>query len=511
MLTELIHEPAAAAALAGLLVTAALAGAWLARRTTRPAPRRRRADAASDADPVTGLMERARFEQILVERIASADRAGSDLCVLHVGLDGFRIVNDTHGHEVGDQVLRATAARLRGLCGASTALSRVGGDEFAIAFSAPGPASEVLARRLVEAFGEPLDIEGQAIPIGISVGMAIAPEHGNGPRLIAMAAAAMRWVKHSGGGSYATFDPRIEAQQRAELGIARDLRHAIEKRELELVYQPKIDAVSMQVTGVEALLRWRHPKLGVVAPMRFVPIAEKHGLIEAIGNWVLDSALKQAADWNRIGLSMRVAVNLSGYQIRQDDFAARLEKGLKANGLQPAKFTCEITEAVATENTAVTRNALARLAKIGVQIAIDDFGSGHSGLSTLRRLPAQELKLDQALVSAIGDGVEAQAAVEAVVKTAHAHHLKVVAEGVETEPQRSLLVQLGCDELQGYLFAKPMSARAIAIWVADAPTALAQTFKPTLFQETMACYPPTELMSPPTIVEPRGARRVSAG
>ncbi len=511
MLTELIHEPAAAAALAGLLVAAAFAGAWLARRTTRKAPHRANADAASDTDPVTGLMTRARFEQVLVDRIASADRAGSDLCVLHVGLDGFRIINDTHGHEVGDQVLRATAARLRGLCGASTPLCRVGGDEFAIAFSAPRPAGEVLARRLVDAFGEALDVDGQTIPIGISVGMAMAPEHGNSPRLIAMAAAAMRWVKRSGGGSHATFDPRIEAQQRAEFGIARDLRHAIEKRELELVYQPKIDANSLQVTGVEALLRWRHPKLGVVAPMRFVAIAEKHGLIEAIGNWVLDTALKQAADWNRIGLSMRVAVNLSGYQIRQDDFATRLEKGLKAHGLQPAKFTCEITEAVATENTAVTRSALARLAKIGVHIAIDDFGTGHSGLSTLRRLPAQELKLDHSFVSGIVDSTEAQVAVEAVVQTARAHHLKVVAEGVETEPQRDLLVQLGCDELQGYLFAKPMSARAIAIWVADAPTALAQTFRPSLFQETMAYDPPTEVMSPPTIVEPRAARKVAAG
>ncbi len=517
MLTELINEPAALAALAAALGGAGCAGAWLARRTARAAPRRTRVGAASDEDRVTGLQSRPGFESTLVERIGVAERAGSELCVLHVGLDGFRIVNDTHGHEVGDRVLRAAADRLRTLCGASTPICRAGGDEFAIAFGAPGSAGEVLARRIVDSFGEALVVDGQSIAVGVSVGMALAPEHGSSARLIAMAAAAMRSVKRSGGGAHAIFDPRIEAQQRAEFAIARELRHAIEKRELELVYQPKVDATSLKVTGVEALLRWRHPKLGVVAPLRFVPIAEKHGLIEAIGNWVLDAALKQAALWGRVGLAMRVAVNVSGWQLRQDDFATRLEKGLKSHGVKPADFTCEIAGPVAMENTAVTRRALARLAKTGVRIAIDDFGAGHPGLSTLRQLPAAELKLDHAFVAGIADSAEARSAVEAAVRLARTLGRSVVAEGVETEAQRQLLVQLGCDELQGYLFAKPMSARAIAIWVADAPTALAQTFRPSLFQETMAydiartqvMEPRTEIMNPRTIIEPRAARELA--
>jgi EAL domain-containing protein (putative c-di-GMP-specific phosphodiesterase class I) len=329
----------------------------------------------------------------------------------------------------------------------------------------------------------------------VSVGVALFPKHGGSVQLIQRAAAAMRAVKRSGGGSHALFDPRIETEQREELKIAQELRQAIARCELELVYQPKIDATSLQVTAVEALLRWKHPHLGMVSPARFIPIAEKHGLIESIGNWVLEAALDQAAAWRKAGLRMRVAINVSGFQMRQDDFARRLETGLRAHGLQPNRFTCEITESVAMEDTQVTRSAFDRLGKLGVHVSIDDFGTGHSSLATLRRLPAQELKIDRAFVADMATDPDARAIVEAVLTMARALGLRAVAEGVETPAQRDLLVQMGCDELQGYLFAKPMSARAIVLWAMDAPTSLAQTFRPSLFKDTaITDSAPTEIL-----------------
>jgi len=235
----------------------------------------------------------------------------------------------------------------------------------------------------------------------------------------------------------------------------------------------------------------------MVSPARFIPIAEKHGLIETIGNWVLESALEQAAHWRKAGLRMRVAINVSGYQMRQDDFARRLEEGLKKHSLQPNRFTCEITESVAMEDTQVTRRAFARLAKVGVHVSIDDFGVGHSSLAALRRIPAQELKIDRAFVVDMVSDDNARAIVQAVLTMARTLGLRVVAEGVETPAQRDLLVQMGCEELQGYVFAKPMSARAIALWAMDAPTSLQQTFRPSIFKETMPAGGdvPTEIMS----------------
>ncbi len=485
MLTELIRDPSSLAVLVALPMAAAFGGAWAARRSLRAKPADPAGRRAPAIDPITGLPGREQFESTLAEREATAERVGSELCVLSAGLDGFRLVNDSHGRAFGDRVLRAAAQRVRELCGSSAPLGRVGGDEFALAFVASREAGEVLARRIAESFGEALQVDGRSIFVGISIGISVSPDHGSGPRLLGNAAAAMRAVKRSGGGTHALFDPRIDAQHREEFAIARELRQAIAKRELELLYQPKIDAASLQVTAVEALLRWRHPTLGVVSPTRFIPIAERHGMIESIGNWVLDTALKQAAAWREAGLRMRVAINVSGYQMRQDDFAVCLEKGLKKHRLQPGRFTCEITESVAMEDTAVTRRAFARLSKIGVHVSIDDFGTGYSSLAALRRLPAQELKIDQAFVTDIVHSDEARAIVRAVIDMARALDLEVVAEGVENEAQRDLLVRLGCDKLQGYLFAKPMSARAIAIWAADEPTEAAQSFRPSLFRESL--------------------------
>ena len=273
---------------------------------------------------------------------------------------------------------------------------------------------------------------------------------------------------------------------REQAQILSDLRVAVERRQLELVYQPKIDARSLQVTAAEALLRWHHPQRGVVSPAVFIPVAERHGLIGAIGDWVIEEACRQAAEWRTMGLRMRVAVNLSGYQMRQHDLVDRIEQSLARHRIVPSRFTCEITESVAMEDTRITQQAFERLGRAGVHVSIDDFGTGYSSLASLRRLPAAELKIDRAFVSDLASSADARSITSAIVQMAHTLELRVVAEGVETEAQRDLLVAMGCDELQGFLFAKPMSAKSLALWASDEEPEEDGMFRASLFEETAA-------------------------
>ena len=477
--------PATLAAAAAGALAAAAAAVWAWRSRRGPARQPGTASTADNGqDPLTGLPTRVRFELMLQDGLTASERTGSDSCVLCIGVDGMRLVNERFGAPVGDRLLVAVAAKLREQCGAATPLGRLGGDEFALWLNAPRDAGEKLALRLVQAFAAPLRIEGREIGVTVSVGLAVAPDHGGNVRLLTKAAAAMQSVKRNGGDSHALFDPRIEAAHGEEASIARELQQAVVKRQLELFYQPRLDAATLQVSAVEALLRWRHPTLGLVSPARFIPIAERHGLIDSIGGWALDAALKQAGAWRAAGIKLRMAVNVSGRQFRQDDFATRLERALKAHGLPADAVVCEIAEDAAVENTEATRRAFDKLHKLGVGLAIDDFGASAAAIAALHDVPAQELKLDRALLAAVARQPEARLAFASAVQAARALNLRLVAQGVESEPQRALAAQLGCDELQGYLFAKPMSARAVAIWAADAATTLAQTFKPSAFKDT---------------------------
>ncbi|MBX3605149.1 MAG: bifunctional diguanylate cyclase/phosphodiesterase [Piscinibacter sp.] len=485
-----IFGSVAVAAVVALGLAAMLAVAWR-RRRAQAAARPGSAPPDADIDAVTGLLSRQRFELVLQERLLLAEKQGADSCVLHVGLDNFRLMLDDAGAAFGDQVLRAVASRLRALAGSTTPLARSAGDEFVLCLNASREAGEKLALRITQALAEPLSVEGRALEPGASVGLAIAPEHGSSPRLIAKAAAATRAVQRSGGGAHAVFDPRIEAEHNDELSVARELQTAVAKGQLELFFQPKIDARKLEVAAVEALLRWRHPTMGLVSPARFIPIAERQGLIEPLGQWVLDSALKQAATWSAAGLPLPVAVNIAGAQFRRDDFAAKLERSLKAHKLAPGALTCEIAEVVALEDTEATRAAFAKLQRLGVRIAVGDFAGHPAGLAALGTLPAQEVKLGRALVAGLSNDGDARRAVEQVVAAAHARGLRVVAEGVENETQRDQVVRFGCDELQGYLFAKPMSARAVALWAIDANRNLAQTFRPSMFKDTQPYEAPT--------------------
>jgi diguanylate cyclase (GGDEF)-like protein len=486
-------------AAAGLMAVAGLALAWRRRAATPAAAAAPARSADAQRDPLTGLMTRAAFEVALQHGLATAEKTGSDSCVIYIGLDGFRLAQDDAGAGFADSMLAAACQRLRSVCGTSTPICRVAGEEFALWLNAPREAGEKLALHLTEAFAQPIDVAGRDVSLGLSVGLALSPEHGSNLRVVGKAAAAMYSVQRSGGGAHALFDPRIEAEQNEEATIARELQQAILKKQLELFYQPKIDTGTLQVTAVEALLRWRHPTLGLVSPTRFIPIAERQGLIEPIGTWVLDGAIKQAAGWRAAGLRLRVAVNVSGFQFRQDDFASRLGRTLKTHGLPADGLTCEISETVAAENTEATRRAFMHLEKLGVHVSIDDFSASPPALAALRQLHLHELKIERAALAACVRDAQARKLFESAVKAAHGHKLRVVASGVETVAQRDLAVHLGCDDLQGFLFAKPMSARAVAIWAADAPSALAQTFRPSLFKDTQPLDAlPTQVAFQPT-------------
>jgi diguanylate cyclase len=279
--------------------------------------------------------------------------------------------------------------------------------------------------------------------------------------------------------------------------LLRDLRLAVEQHQLELYYQPKIHAPTGEITGAEALMRWNHPRRGLISPAVFIPVAERFGLIRPLGDWLIDEACRQARAWRDQGLRMRVAINLSMHQMRQDDLVDRIGSALARHKVNPRLLTCEITETAAMDDTAATRALFDRLARLGVHISIDDFGTGYSSLASLRKLPAEELKIDQGFVQDLETSEDARAIVDAVVKMAHALGLKVVAEGVETEAQHRILRALGCHELQGYVFAKPMSAKALALWAMDDVGPRPMSFRPSLFADTDLTVPEA-LTSAPT-------------
>ncbi|MBI5718569.1 MAG: bifunctional diguanylate cyclase/phosphodiesterase [Burkholderiales bacterium] len=450
---------------------------------------------AGTRDVLTGLVTRHEFESTLEESAWQVDhKGGAPLAVLYVGLDDLRSINDGFGLQVGDALLVQAARRLSKLLGAegpagTTHVARVGGEEFALLVSGDEAAGIGMGARVCSALARPFEAEGQPLALTVSVGLACYPAHGAWSRLLPHAAAAMRHVRQAGGNGHAVYAPAMAVDLREQALLLQDLRQAVERGEFKLLYQPKVDAASLQITAAEALLRWDHPVRGIVPPAVFIPLAERHGLMGPIGEWVVVEACRQAAVWRESGLRMRIAINISGHQLRHDRFVAQLEQQTRQHGIPPARLTCEITESVAMEDTAQTRIAFQRLRRAGFHVSIDDFGTGHSSLAVLRRLPAAELKVDRSFVVDLEASESARSIVEAVLSVARTLGLRVVAEGVETEAQRDILVRMGCDELQGYLFARPMSAVALALWAdgsgpGGSSGGAAAEFRPSLFDPT---------------------------
>jgi diguanylate cyclase (GGDEF)-like protein len=405
-------------------------------------------------DPLTGLPNRLAVTDHLSMSLAVPD---GDVAVLFLDLDRFKLINDSHGHAVGDEVLHALAHRLTEPVGEKGVLARFGGDEFvAVCEGLGGEAGAIaMAERLADGLVAPLRVAGQEVWLSGSVGIAMA-RAGDGPDdLLRNADTAMYRAKDAGRGGWALFDDEMRAFAILRLGLERDLHRALERRELSLHYQPKMALRAGRAVGVEALLRWHHPERGSISPADFIPVAEETGLIVPIGAWVLEQAASQAASWRaRTGVSVPVAVNLSARQLVDHRLTEVVADVLGATGAVPDDLILEITESAVLQDAESASHQLNALRTMGVRIAVDDFGTGYSSLSYLQRLPIDELKIDRSFVQRIGDR-STGAIVGSIVDLAHAIGLTVVAEGIETEDQLSRLVDLDCDEGQGFFLGRP--------------------------------------------------------
>jgi len=420
-------------------------------------------------DPLTSLPNRRLFDDRLTQATRQCDHAGHQAALLFIDLDGFKPLNDLFGHGFGDTVLREVAQRLQALARGGDTVARLGGDEFVILLQAVADEATALARaqQVVATLATPLQLAQREARLGASVGLALYPQDGSAARLLAAADAAMYEAKRAGGGQAVRFAAHMEIDTRAQVELQRDLRLAIDEpgcAQLSLHYQPKVAAADGCITGVEALLRWRHPVRGMVGPAEFIPVAERFGLIDRLGAWVIDEACRQMRCWHAQGLDLRVAVNLSMHQLRQPGLVDFVRSTLHRHGVPPARLMFEITESAAMDDADATGRVFDGLAALGTELSIDDFGTGYSSLAWLRRLPSRQLKIDRSFVQDLDTCADALAIVEAVVGLAHALGLAVVAEGVETAHQRDLLQRLRCDELQGYLFARPVPGETVLRW-----------------------------------------------
>jgi EAL domain-containing protein (putative c-di-GMP-specific phosphodiesterase class I) len=348
----------------------------------------------------------------------------------------------------------------------------VGSDQFVVLLECDGEsavdtaAAAQVAQRVLDHLMLPLQLEGRELRVSCSVGLAMYPTDGPGAKLLVHAESAMAAAKRAGGGTYAFFAPHMDAGVREQVELQRDLRLALEQGggQLRLHYQPKVHARATQLCGVEALVRWQHPVRGLLGPDQFIPVAERFGLIGALGGWVIEEACRQLRVWLDEGLALHMSINLSVYQLRQEDLAARIARALERHALAASMLTFEITESAAMEDGEGSMPVFALLQGMGLALSIDDFGTGYSSLAYLRKLQARELKIDRSFVQDLETSADARAIVAAVVQLAHALDLQVVAEGVETEGQRRVLQGLHCDALQGYLFSRPLPAEAVVAW-----------------------------------------------
>ena len=411
-------------------------------------------------DALTGLGNRV----LLNQRLESAlDRvtAPEMLAVHHLDLDQFKAVNDTFGHAAGDKLLKIVAERLRALVRDSDTIARMGGDEFVIVQVPIAEAAEatLLAQRIIAAISEPFDLDGHRAVIGTSVGIATNPGEAPSPdKLLRNADLALYRAKDHGRGTFRFFEPAMDLQVQTRRVMEQDLRRALPAGEFELYYQPVVDLASNEISGFEALIRWNHPKHGLVAPAAFIPLAEEIGFIIPMGEWVIRQACATAARWPG---ELRVAVNISAAQFRNSGLLQVIIGALSASGLPPTRLEIEITETVLLQNRETTLAALHQLRALGIRIAMDDFGTGYSSLTYLQSFPFDKIKIDRSFVKDIDRNTGSLNIVRAVAALASGLGMTATAEGVETHGQLAQIVAAGCNEMQGYLFSQPLPAAEI--------------------------------------------------
>ena len=427
-------------------------------------------------DSLTGLPNRLSFVDALGDALSKASISGSPVGILFLDLDHFKLINDSLGHHAGDALLRAVAPRLRAHLRPGDVVARFGGDEFGILIDRLADEGEALAiaDRVAVAFTQPFSIDGVDHFVSASIGVAVAgaseERNVNAELLIRDADAAMYRAKEGGRARCVLFDAEMRAGAMRRLEVERELREALDRDELALYYQPVVNLRSGEITGLEALVRWRHPERGTLDPADFVSIAEDSGLIEPIGRWVQERACRQALAWHQLRPDSRpfdVAVNLSARQVSHRDLPATVEEIIARTGLDPVHLRLEITESVLLEESATAISSLHALNELGVRLVLDDFGTGYSSLAYLNRFPFHALKIDRSFVDALGIEQEPTAIVEAIIGMARALSLEVIAEGVESEVQLSELRRLGCDYAQGHLFHPAMPEREVSRLIAE--------------------------------------------
>jgi diguanylate cyclase (GGDEF)-like protein len=422
-------------------------------------------------DPLTGLPNRPLFLDRLTQALRQRDPLRSSLSVLFIDLDRFKAINDSLGHAAGDTLLHAVADRICGCTRSDATAARFGGDEFALllqGYDDPTFAGTV-AERIIAALREPFSIQDKFVFIGATIGIAHAdadhPELG-ADDLLSNADLAMYRAKAAGGGRALTYDPQMRVALLARLDLQAQLQGALVRDELVLYYQPIVELDTGLTTGLEALLRWRHPERGMIAPSEFIPIAETTGMIVAIGRWVLVQACQQLARWRQIDPCLTMNVNVSVHQLRDRSFPTEIERALRETRLPGDALILEITESVLIEDQELIFGTLRTLKQLGVAIALDDFGTGYSSLGYLHKFPVDVLKIDRSFISGAASQTGGDQLIRTIIELGRAYHLEVVAEGIEDESQRTRLRELGCRRGQGYHFARPTDAAGIESYFA---------------------------------------------
>jgi diguanylate cyclase (GGDEF)-like protein len=416
-------------------------------------------------DALTGLPNRTLFQDRLAKALAAARRQKNKLALLYLDLDRFKNVNDCLGHSVGDLLLQQVAERLKKSGREHDTVARLGGDEFLIVLTHIKDVSDaaVAAERFMDTMMPEFIVQDHPLSIGCSLGISVFPEDGaDAETLIKNADAAMYTAKENGRNNFRFFTDDMNDQAAERLTLENSLRQAVAKQELFLMYQPQMDVATGKIVGVEALLRWQHPELGVVPPVKFIRIAENSGLIVPIGEWVVRTACSQARKWQNEGLPAKVAVNVSAVQFRQDGFCELIRRVLHETGLAPQYLELELTESLLLANADVTFSVLHELKAMGLTLAIDDFGTGYSSFNYLRQFRVSKLKIDRSFIKDVAVNPDDAAITTAIIGMAKSLKLKVIAEGVENEAQMSFLQAHQCDEIQGYYFSKPLAVDKVA-------------------------------------------------